>query len=256
MNYKNLLAIDEKHLDQMIDWIEGNLTSEKVSELTQLIEQNPIYSEAYKALLENYVGTSFGDTDQGYQKSWNIVSESIKSDKIKQRTIVLSSFAAAAMLLLSFFSGWFINQISTSHQVITAKSNEFIADTLENGGVVYLYPSSTLDKKVKKNSTELTYLEGDAFFSIPEDAGITLSVKRGKSDIVLKGSSFRISQAEDKDEIKIQVENGICEIIFQGKMDKKLVVNAGETAFLNTKSKVLRKEKVQDDIYLIYQPGM
>jgi ferric-dicitrate binding protein FerR (iron transport regulator) len=258
MNFNPSENLKNTTLDKLLLYLEGSLSQEEQEQIEQLLESNEEYQRVFTVLRENYTSEPAKERTPTMDASWNTIMDRIEPHHKWYLSPAVISFSAAAAIVIAFFSGWFINQFAVSERTIMANEHQFIADTLENGGIVYLYPSSTMNTKSSKRfkDGQLVQLEGNAFFNLPNSEEMQLVLESGGSKIRLKGSSFRINTSDSGQEVSIQVEDGLCEITVDGRESEKMLVNAGEKAYFNTKDFTLRKEKPEDDIYLIYQPQL
>lgn len=208
---------------------------------------------------------------QTIKKSWN-VSKAKPSEKRKQAWNKLTnsieerqqgfikrnyfSIAVAASLLILITSGWFLKNTTTKMVSIVTNEDTFRRDTLENGCIVYLYPSSSIEVQPKLSFTnkQEIKLNGEAFFIVPPNMGNNVSINVGGASIKVTGTSFRVKGNSDK-EVSVLVESGEVILKSKTKTKNKLIVAAGEEGYFFNKNNELWKKPKTENIYLIYQPN-
>lgn len=242
-----------KIYDQMIDYLCGSLSGKNKTEFEQWLEndENLVAFNKVKAIWEG----NHDSHNEYAESSWQKLEGNLKD---RNKSVIrrhLFQISVAASLLVLIASGWFLKNSTHKMVSLTTTEDTFIKDTLKDGSIVYLYPSSTLEMKCtdKLCVNEEINLEGEAFFVVPEEPQKETVINVGDVAIKVKGTSFRVNTSENG-EIYVMVESGSVELFSNKTGNKKLLVEAGEEAYYSALNKQIWKQQKKENIYLIYQP--
>ena len=243
-----------KIYDNIIDYLSNLLTHKKLMIFEQWLQSPDENRELFEKVEKQW--NSFNvKTTQQKETAWKKLSESITERHqgfIKRNAF---SVAVAAVLILLIASGWFIKTTTSNMVNIATNENTFKRDTLENGSIVFLYPSSTIEvvKQSAFSNEQIIKLTGEAFFIIPPNTGNNVKINVGGASIKVTGTSFKVS-GYDNQIVSVIVESGQVILKEKNTENKQLVVQAGEQGyFINANNKLWKKVKTEN-IYLIYQP--
>ncbi len=132
------------------------------------------------------------------KSSWISIERYIRMNKIKIYSLNILKYAA--ILLIAFISGYFIQTINTGKKQQTQyatievqygqTSHLFLFDGTEvwlNSGTKFKYPNQF------NLSERDIYLEGEAFFKVAHNKNLPFKVKTGKLEVEVLGTSFNVS---------------------------------------------------------------
>ncbi len=188
--------------------------------------------------------------------NWDKFSAVLKRREKKHYRFEKQWLAIAATMLILVAAGWFLHSLSVANNTLQTSSNDYITDTLENGCVVYLYPSSELTPKnqyFSQNKQEYS-LKGEAFFVVPKTTENDVVITIGDAQIRVKGTSFRVSSCDKKKAISVMVESGRVELTKKSDPLNQLMIQAGEQGYYSCTNHEMWKQEKSESIYLIYQP--
>lgn len=236
----------------LIDYLTDSLNKDDILIVKQWINSSAKNNATFEELKHIWQDKSYSSIDK--KKSWNRLLQRMKKREPKPVLIKpnFTKIAATIMLLIGMLGYLFIPN-SPEYSSITTDKN-FLTDTLENGSVLYLYPSSELTQ-IKNSETYDEYvLKGEAFFVIPEKTDKAISIVMGEAKVQVTGTSFRAKSCEHNTDISITVESGKVELINKNKPKEPMQINAGEQGYFSCNNQQIWKHKNNDNIYLIYQP--
>ncbi len=166
------------------------------------------------------------------------------------------SIAVAASIILLIASGWFLKTTTDKMVNIVTNEHSFKCDTLNNGSIVYLYPSSSINvEQSSLNNEMIIKLTGEAFFIVPPNKGNKVKICVGGASIKVTGTSFRVC-GNNNQEVSVVVESGQVILKDKNRKNKQLIVQAGEQGYYINSDTELRKKQKTENIYLIYQPDI
>ncbi len=242
--------------DTIIDYLSNRLSNNEIADFEKWLHGSDENRELFEKVSKFWNNNNIKITEQK-NRAWENFSIAIKERK--RGFLIRNSFsiAVAASLILLIASGWFLKTTTSKMVSIVTNENTFICDTLDNGSIVYLYPSSSI--KVEKQSAfsneMIIKLNGEAFFIVPPNLGNKVKICVGGASIKVTGTSFRVC-GNNTQEVSVIVESGQVILKDKNKKNKQLVVQAGEQGyFLNSDTKLWKKQKTEN-IYLIYQPDI
>jgi ferric-dicitrate binding protein FerR (iron transport regulator) len=242
--------MEYKTHDRIIDYLSNQLNKNERLAFEQWLNKNDSNTQLFNKIALQWHSVE-KTTESQLQKAWQnhkALSNQWNHQKTKHLTIYL---AVAASLVLMLATGWFVqNTIETTTSLCT-NANSFLKDTLDDGSIVYLYPSSNME--IVKETHEII-LSGEAFFVIAPQSKDKLTIRMGDALIKVKGTSFRASSLNASGDITVLVESGEIEFWENNARKTPLLVHAGEEAFYSSNKKQLQKSHKSQDIYLIYQP--
>jgi len=236
----------------IIDFLSHNLDDQKTSQfqewLNELDENRNLFLKIEKQW--NSIGSISPESVKGWDKLRLSIVERRKGF-IRRN---LFSVAAAATILLMIASGWFLSTSTSQMISLVTNQDTFIRDTLENGCIIYLYPSSSINIRLSISDEQIIKLSGEAFFIVPPNSGLNVKIVVGGADIKVTGTSFRVNEKDGK-EVSVLVESGAVILKSQSGKNKQLIVQAGEQGYFTNNNNKLWKKPKTENIYLIYQPN-
>jgi len=238
--------------DLIIDYLSSNLstsTKEYVDQWIKESEKNKNTFEEIKSIWNKKAGKGLNR-----KLSWNKLLRRMKQREPKPILVKpnFTKYAAIIMLLIGIVGYLFVPNTTTFATITTDKN--YFTDTLQNGTVVYLYPSSELIQ-MKSNKTNDEYLlKGEAFFVIPIKTDKDIYIFMGDAKVKVAGTSFRANSCINNIDVSITVESGNVELTNKNKPKEPLQINAGEQGYYSCNNQNIWKHKNSNNIYLIYQP--
>ena len=240
--------------DTIIDYLSHNLDDEKISKFQEWLNESNNNKDLFLKIEQQW-NRSVSTSSESIE-SWRKLSISIEERKHGFFRRNIFSFAAAASILVLIASGWFLSNSTNQLVSLVTTHDTFIRDTLDNGCVIFLYPSSSIsvEKQVSVSDEQIINLSGEAFFVVPPNSGIQLKIVVGGANIKVTGTSFRVNEKNGK-EVSVLVESGVVILKSQSEENNQLVVQAGEQGYFTTSNNKLWKKPKTENIYLIYQPN-
>ncbi|HAM99707.1 MAG TPA: hypothetical protein DCQ26_13965 [Marinilabiliales bacterium] len=252
MERKISMEAENHRYNQIIDFLADAMTPQEKDQFKQWLNQSENNKELFLRV-KIFWEKSEKDAHPSSVEAWDKIRQTIKDqngDVLKMRFIKLS---VAASLLLLLTSGWLIYQAKQNLIYYATNENSFRKDTLDDGSIIYLYPSSSIQLRKDKNILKLS---GAAYFVVPKNCLNPLTVQVGGTNIKVKGTSFRVNLGNQKGDISLMVESGEVEWIQNHSHSQSLLVHAGEQAYFSNLQKSSWKEPKKEDIYIIYQPKL
>ncbi|MBI9066689.1 MAG: FecR domain-containing protein [Salinivirgaceae bacterium] len=239
--------------DNIIDYLSGIASEDEKIHFEKCLSESSDNAELFqkvKCFWDDTTTAQIGDVNN----AWSSIKNAIKERKRGLVRRHLFQISVAATLLLLIASGWFIKNSAIEMVSFVTNEDTFRKDTLKDGSIVYLYPSSKLEMK---NNKSLAYnkemnLEGEAFFVVPSSPDKEIIINVGDVAIKVKGTSFRVSTNKNG-EISVAVESGSVELSTNKTGKKKLLVEAGEEGYYSSRCEQIWKQSKKENIYLIYQ---
>lgn len=243
---------ENKIRDLLIDYLSGSLNDEDNKLVLQWIN-NSIHNKKTFEELKSFWETATPQ-ESNKKTSWNKLLRKMKEQENKPILIKpnFTKIAAAIMLIVGVISYLAVPN-SPEYSSITTDKN-FLTDTLQNGSILYLYPSSELIQIKNTKKDDEYILKGEAFFIIPENTDKDICICMGDAKVKVEGTSFRAKSCLNNSDISITVESGNVELINKNKPKEPFQINAGEQGYFSCNNQNIWKHKNNDNIYLIYQP--
>jgi len=243
--------------DQLIDFLSGNLTENEKQIIESRLLANEEWQEAYSLIKKNWEYLPNADDRLETLKHWKKFRKLHEKEKIALKpNLATVSWIAAACLLFMFISVtvFYLFKNQTFQSIHTDAC--YIADTLPDGGIVYLSPNTTIQYKlnpINKNLLEMSVI-GEAFFVIHAKGQKKFVIDVGDTKVTVTGTIFKVKAPEKEQPVTVSVESGCVELTKKGSK-QVLLVEAGEEAVYNPQNKMMNKQAKSDAIYLIYQPS-
>lgn len=240
--------------DTIIDYLSNQLNEIQILHFEKWLNESDANKEIFENVEKQWKSTNI-ETSSQKEKNWNklmVLIAERNNGFIRQN---IFSIVTAASIILLIASGWFLNTTTTKMISIITNEDTFITDTLNNGTIIFLYPSSSIE--VSKNSSPSGEMQinltGEAFFIVPPQLHNNIKINVGGASIKVTGTCFRVNENSNSDVLVI-VESGSVELLNNRELNKPLLVEAGEEGyFLKADNKLWKKAK-SENIYLIYQP--
>jgi len=238
----------------IIDYLSGELTHDDTLMFEKWLNESPDNQAVFNTIKTQWDNEALPNKRK-QDKAWERLSNSIQERKKSFIRRNAFPIAAAASILLLIASGWFLKNTAQNMVSITTNENTFRRDTLANGSIVFLYPSSSIEvvKISPFSNKEKITLKGEAFFIVPSNTGKNFNINVGNALINVKGTTFRVNGSCNKD-VSVMVESGEVILTSINKNKNELIVQAGEKGFFTNANNDLRKQPKTENIYLIYQP--
>lgn len=240
--------------DQIIDFLSTEKRPDDSKRFLEWIEASEERKETFSHV-KKFWDADYSNQKQNTEAAWNQFQNTFQERNKSNIKKHLFRISVAASLLILITSGWFLNRSTMDIVSLSTNEDTFRKDTLKDGSIVYLYPSSQLDLTEQKN---LSYnkemnLIGEAFFVVSGSPEKEIIINVGEASILVKGTSFRVN-AMSGGEVSVCVESGEVELVSTKTGEDKLIVKAGEKGYYSSERAQFWKQQKSDNIYLIYQP--
>ncbi len=234
--------------DRIIDYLSKSMSANQNLLFEQWIAQRDENKQLFDEVSRHWNRTK-EISSQEKRAAWNKLYQNIRATIPK--SLIIRQIAVAASLVLMVSATWFFYVINKPSVSFSTDAQTFLRDTLDDGSIIYLYPSSSL--QLVKNHNEIR-LTGEAFFVIPPQKQDKLIIRIGDSSIKVKGTSFRVKSGLSMGDVSILVESGEIEFWESTMRKSPLLVFAGEEAIYSFKNNTVLKKPKNEEIYVIYQP--
>lgn len=182
----------------------------------QVSEAERIKMEAWLDVMKTEEGSDLELDDADEEKLFQKITSNIgnveeifafRPHESKTQTSLLTGrwlqYAAVFMLLVavSYTTWYFINNISTSQEVIAKDDIEKII--LDDGTIVWLHKDSKLAYKKGGAGDRQVMLAGEALFEVAKDPGNPFTISCGAVIVKVLGTSFSLKATDERIELKV-----------------------------------------------------
>ena len=192
-----------------------------------------------------FAATSTVNEDQAWQK----FQKKIHKTPIRRSNWSWARIAASFIIVagIGFLAYLLLND--PVEQVAVVAQQEVLIDTIPDGSVVTLNKSSSLSypSKFNKGSRNVV-LKGEAFFNVVADKEKPFIITVNDVQVTVVGTSFNIKSSNGLTEVV--VEAGTVRV---SRAQTTIELTANEKLTVNASDSVLRKEKVEDQLYKYYR---
>lgn len=244
------MKTDNHFYDLLIDQLSGKISEKDKALLNNWLKENPTRINRAEEIKRIYADQWQGNAAS--QEKWKKMALLINKRRWAERKKRTLPLTIAASIIILIGVATLIFNTPNPYLILTTEQNEYRKDTLANGSLVFLYPSSelTIDRQQQKPVA----LKGEAFFMMAPEKDNPVTINAKGLLVKVKGTSFRIKAPENNGNISVLVEDGTVEIAGEEKPKQSLLVYAGEEGRYSTSDKQLWKQSKSSQIYLIYQP--
>lgn len=139
------------------------------------------------------------------------------------------------------------------HETAAGKRSKI---SLPDGSTVWLNGNSSLryPKQFAANSREVQ-LEGEAFFEVVKDASKPFRISAGETITEVKGTSFNVDAAGQK-EIIVSVVTGKVELREEDKPENRVLLTPNQTGRFNAVAHKVTSETTSDLNFMAWQTGI
>lgn len=127
--------------------------------------------------------------------------------------------------------------------------------TLSDGTRIWINALSELKFPAEFGETRVVELTGEAFFDVAKDSLRPFIVKVKGYDVVVKGTSFNISNYADEDESKTTLCTGVVEVLLGGDEKRKVTLQPNNQLTVNSASGLINIEEVYPDVFTSWRDG-
>lgn len=194
----------------------------------------------------------------------NLIWENILTDKNNVRPLVFRNLLKyAAIFIFAFILGFGVfktyqgnNQYSSIYNEIKVPYGERSEITLYDGTKVWLNSGTSLKFPLVFNEHKRNVIvDGEAFFDVAKNEKQPFIVDAGSMEIEVVGTRFNICAYADDQEHYATLEKGkiIAKNILSG---EKIEMYPGDNATLNLKTKSIKKQSVNTDLYTSWKDNL
>jgi transmembrane sensor len=249
---------DPKSLKSLIiAWLDGNLSGAELEQLLQWMEQSPENAsyvsrirDIWQASLQK--ASEFAETGKEWDRFRSAVEIRIFEKKQQQRHLIRWLTGMAAVLLIGFIGGYWLNREPQKNEPIyitaTAPAGSVASLLLADSTVVYLNAGSKLTYCPETNaSNREVSLNGEAWFDVVKNSNNPFVVRTPVCQVQVLGTRFNVKAYEEENEVITTLEEG--EIILGSSPEIKsageIRLLPGEQAVINKTTHKVSVEKVE-----------
>jgi len=256
-----------KKLDDILNLITGNITSDRKKEVFSIRKEESENEELYRKAKITWalISSTQKMPDYEIEKSYKKLQTRISSKygfQIKLYTYI--RYAAAVVLLVGLSAIMFhLGRQGVPNLTSELKYTSVIADKgqiskviLPDSSIVWLNSGTTLtyDNYFSQNNRNLS-LSGQAFFEVRKNKQLPLIVTSGNLQVKVLGTRFDVKAYPEDDEIKVTLESGKVELL--NSKDKSFVYRMipGQMASYDLQSNKVEMETVVTQNYSSWKTG-
>ncbi len=248
---------------KVINFLEGNPTKKDWIELKEWLKNtdNKKELEEYEGIwnateiIKNKRNLNIDDSWEKLENKLNFKS------KNKVKFLNLPIVKIAAIIIISFGLGIFINSITTNYKAgLISEINTKISTplgsktnlTLPDGSKVWLNSVSSIQysNNFIQNTREVT-IEGEAYFEVTKNKNIPFIVQTSHINIKVHGTSFNVKSFKNDNIIEATLVEGSIEILGKTrKSGKSIFLEPNYKACYNKENNKLQVKNVESEIAL------
>ena len=238
-------------------YLSGNATPEEIRELEAWVLADPENQKTFTSYKKAWMLSGLSESKEhvDVDEAWKKLSSKVfnKGEQAAETKVVpirrftgLRIAASLALLITAAFLIYhFVGADGATRLAATNASQSF---ELSDGSEVTLNQSSSLIyKEVKKTSTRLAKLDGDAYFDIERDEKSPFIIQTQNIEIEVLGTSFYVDSRKDEEEIQVIVESG--SVAVRSGSDET-ILKPNEKAIFKKQTQELVKSVNDDPNYL------
>lgn len=258
------------YTDLMVKYFSGEASPEEVIQLSDWLtaaqENRELFDEFRQTWLlttKDALSTNIINVDS----EWDRVSDKLIESASKSRTnelkgaLIKSMFkswkvAASLILLIGVAAVWLFLFHGSRMVEVTALSQN-MEYLLPDGSVINLYKGSTIkyNKRFKDEDFRKVSLQGDAWFKVLRDPKHPFIVTGNGVMVKVLGTTFNVNTLAGNHEVSVELTSGRVALYFKGKESKKLLLNPGEGALINTTEQSMKKNVSNDPNSMAWVTG-
>jgi ferric-dicitrate binding protein FerR (iron transport regulator) len=261
--------------DLIISFLSGNISSEEISELAELLNNSAENQQLFEEIKEAWISSSSYTPDSSVllkNQSWEKVRTAINSNNIGgsmgpkatrysfSRIIRIAASWAALIAFGSLSTMFILSQKGhkASICIVSTPLGSKSQITLPDGTQVWLNAGTTVryPETFSEGQRDL-YLTGEAFFKVKTDKSRPFIVHTEKLNIKALGTAFNVKAYPSENKVSTTLVEGIVKLEDYGTSDKKftytLKPNQKLTYYTSEpkkEEKILKKTKAIEKILL------
>lgn len=237
----------------IVNYLDGNCTSEEMQEILLWIEKSPENKKEYLNIKDVWDITRKVNNDTEIQLTRFYKNQFEKARKSRMRWIRNSSAVAAVLLIglvISVLTPEKVLKQSENYQVFSVPLGSRSKVTLADGTEVSLNSGSELKySSTYSAKNREVYLTGEGFFQVKSDKQHPFMVKTSDFNIKVTGTKFNVCAYSDNTNTNATLAEGQIKLQIKG-TDQIFDINPGEKFRLNrnTREYVLGNVDVESEI--------
>ncbi|MEO5891735.1 MAG: FecR domain-containing protein [Ferruginibacter sp.] len=181
--------------------LSGSILSIEQTELTALIQQNPLFAKQYKQILQNWqAAENLGnDFNPDAQAAWQKINRRLETAPMTAKTAFIKPMYrylsyAASVLVICITALYLYQLFAPSTLKVATTEGERKKLILPDHSTVWLNEFSSLEyaKNFNGQSNRLVKLEGEAFFEVTKNPEKRFIVEAGSTKTQVYGTSFNV----------------------------------------------------------------
>jgi len=236
---------ESKHIDLLIArYISGEASEKEKHELEQWMRNNEANKKYFEGIVfaDKQAVSSHKIVKLNVDKAWDSVHQKMKANgqqttsKTKIRTMPLWARIAAAFVVITALSFFFIMQIEKNNSTIWADTFAAVesvsSHVLPDSSKITLNSNTRLQvaKGYGKKERRLE-LAGEAFFEVAHNADKPFIVETSNALVKVTGTSFNIKNFDADSLVEVYVKTG--SVLFFTPENEGITLMAGETGIYN-----------------------
>jgi ferric-dicitrate binding protein FerR (iron transport regulator) len=231
------MNVSSVYISLVLKYLDGEINDVQKAKLFEWVYADSVNEKLFYKLKDVWETARYESIAANIQtdKEWDeFIGKAIKEEthnysrKLITMQVVKKALQIAAIVIITFGLGFFVNNIIPQKQEYTTLNVPYGAKTqleLADGSKVWVNSGSKLTYPTKLNEKEVTiFLEGEAYFDIAKSKGRKLNVKTTTINIQVLGTAFNVKSYEDEDVVETTLERG--EISITGNVGDKVIEQA------------------------------
>lgn len=241
----------------MLDYLKGEVSSEDMQKLTNLLKEDEACREKYREMSRSYALASSSWFARRKEQNFEQLRDTLNFRSSRKHTFLhkISVWVSAAIwALLIGCSITFFYLYHSSHQEVVApsycqieipqgaSSKLLLPDStvvFMNGGTVLRY-----DASLQQRADREVFLSGEAYFKVARNVHKPFIVRTGELNVKVLGTTFNVASYPDDAEIKVSLVEGSVNVYTTSGTKKTVSLSPDEQAVYNKKDKLLSMKKI------------
>lgn len=242
----------------MMDYMKGNLSSEDLQILTELLRNDSSCRKKYQELAGVY-GVASAPWFEGRRvQNWKQLRLKLNIHSFKERSLYkqlwIWRIAAVLLLIVSLSTFYYQNSHGISQVDIPVaycllespagtQSKLILPDSTVvclNGNSVLKYDASSMTQGQLRS----VYLTGEAYFEVTKNLHKPFLVHTEELDIKVLGTTFNVNAYPEESDIKVSLVEGKVDVYSNSKVDNIVTLSPNEQAIFTKKNEQIEVVKI------------
>ena len=241
----------------MLDYLKGEVSSEDMQKLTNLLKEDEACREKYREMSRSYALASSSWFARRKEQNFEQLRDTLNFRSSRKHTFLhkISVWVSAAIwALLIGCSITFFYLYHSSHQEVVApsycqieipqgaSSKLLLPDSTVvflNGGTVLRY-----DASLQQRADREVFLSGEAYFKVARNVHKPFIVRTGELNVKVLGTTFNVASYPDDAEIKVSLVEGSVNVYTTSDTKRGMILSPDEQAVYNKGTKLLSVKKI------------